>query len=83
MGGVPDEMSAASNSEPNGSNGSQGSVNDILAIYQRPSGEALKSPLWQRTEKDGLQGPKNALFEQVKTAVDASCRSAPAAPPAQ
>jgi hypothetical protein len=85
MGGVDDELSAASNNNRNGSNASLGSPNDILAIYQRPNGEPLTSPLWQRTEKNGLQAPKGTLFEQVKTAVDATCVNQPAAapPPAQ
>ncbi|MGC2620128.1 MAG: hypothetical protein WA414_13875 [Acidobacteriaceae bacterium] len=79
VGGVPDEMSAASNGDPNGTNGSHGPANDILAIYQRPDGGPLTSPLWQRSQKGGLEAPKNALFEQVKTAVEASCGSTPAA----
>jgi hypothetical protein len=80
MGGVPDEMSAASNNTR--PNASQGPPNDILAIYQKPNGGPLTSPLWQRTEKNGLEAPKGTLFEQVKTAVDATCVNQPAAAPA-
>jgi hypothetical protein len=80
MGGVPDEMSAAANNSHGATPGSQ---DDILAIYQKPNGGPLTSPLWQRTQKGGLQAPKGTLFEQVKTAVDASCVNQPAAAPAQ
>jgi hypothetical protein len=80
MGGVPDEMSAAAN---NGANAAQGPPDDILAIYQKPNGGPLASPLWQRTQKGGLQAPKVTLFDQVKTAVDATCVNQPAAAPAQ
>jgi hypothetical protein len=70
-----DSMGADSNRGGAGA----GSPDDVLAIYQRPNGEPLSSPLWQKNQHNGLQSPKMALFEQIRAAVDAAC-AAPAAP---
>jgi hypothetical protein len=75
----PGESTGAS---ANGNRGA-GSQDDVLAIFQRPNGGPLSSPLWQRNQQNGLENPKMALFQQIRTAVDAGC-AAPAqnaAPP--
>lgn len=58
---------------------SMGAPDDVLAIFQRPNGGPLSSPLWQRNEHNGLEAPKMPLFQQIRNAVDASCVS-PATP---
>ena len=73
------EMGASGNNGRAAGNSTVGSADDILAIYQRPNGEPLSSPLWQKTERNGLEG-KMPLFDQIRGAVDAACVSQPAAP---
>jgi hypothetical protein len=82
-----DSMSAGAGGNRGNAGSTAESPDDILAIYQRPNGEPLTSPLWQKTQHNGLQSPKMPLFEQIRTAVDAGCVSpaapAPATPPSQ
>jgi hypothetical protein len=73
------EIGASGNNGQSAGNSTVGSPDDILAIYQRPNGEPLSSPLWQKTERNGLEG-KMPLFDQIRGAVDASCVSQPATP---
>jgi hypothetical protein len=75
--GSGDSMGAG----PSSSRGATGS-DDVLAVFQRPNGGPLSSPLWQKNEYNGLQGPKLPLFERIRTAVDASCAAAAAQPAA-
>lgn len=82
----PGGMSPGSGMGADGNNGraarnsNVGAPNDILAIYQRPNGEPLTSPLWQKTERNGLEGTM-PLFDKIRSAVDATCAEAPAAGP--
>jgi hypothetical protein len=73
------EIGASGNNGQPAGNSTVGSPDDILAIYQRPNGEPLSSPLWQKTERNGLEG-KMPLFDQIRGSVDASCVSQPATP---
>ena len=52
---------------------------DVLAIFQRPDdGNPLSSPLWQRNQQSGLDMPKMQLFQQIRSAVEATCGAEPA-----
>jgi hypothetical protein len=55
-----------------GMGGEVGPPNDLLAIYMKPGEESLHAPLWQHSEKDGLQGPM-PLFQKIRDAVDTAC----------
>jgi hypothetical protein len=74
-----DSMGAGANGNRGGAGSALGSPDDILAIYQRPNGEPLTSPLWQKTQHNGLESAKMPLFGQIRTAVDAACAT-PATP---
>jgi hypothetical protein len=78
-----DSMGAGANGNRDAAGSTVGLPDDILAIYQRPNGEPLSSPLWQRNQHNGLESPKMPLFEQIRTAVDAACIVPAAAVPAQ
>jgi hypothetical protein len=65
-----DSMNAGANENPSSASGS---TDDVLAVFQRPNGGPLSSPLWQKNQRNGLEGPKMPLFEQIRTAVDATC----------
>lgn len=52
-----------------------GPANDLLAVYMKPGDpnlETLDAPIWQHSEKNGLQGPM-PLFQKIKDAVEAEC----------
>jgi hypothetical protein len=68
-----DSMGAGASGNRGAAGSSAGTTDDILAVYQRPNGEPLSSPLWQRNQHNGLASPKMPLFVQIRTAVDASC----------
>jgi hypothetical protein len=72
-----DGMGADASGNRGAAGSSAGAPDDILAIFQRPDGGPLAAPLWQRNQRNGLESPKMALFEQIRTAVEASC-AAPA-----
>lgn len=55
-----------------GMGGEVGPPNDLLAIYMKPGDESLHAPLWQHSEKDGLQGPM-PLFQKIRDAVETEC----------
>lgn len=74
-----DSVGGSTNNNRGAAGSTIGSPDDILAIYQRPSGEPLSSPLWQRNQRNGLESPKMPLFEQIRTAVESAC-VAPATP---
>ncbi len=48
-------------------------VNDQLAVYMGPSDESLQSPIWKKSEKDGLSEPDMPLFGKIADAVDDGC----------
>jgi hypothetical protein len=50
--------------------------NDQLAVYQAQSDESLQTPLWKKSEKDGLKEPNMTLFGQLADAVDGGCSQA-------
>ncbi|HTV14074.1 MAG TPA: hypothetical protein VME68_05120 [Acidobacteriaceae bacterium] len=70
--------------EPGGRGNRGGAPNisvpdDVLAIFQLPAGGGpLSSPLWQRNQQGGLDMPKMQLFEQIRSAVEATCGASPA-----
>jgi hypothetical protein len=47
-------------------------VNDQLAVYA-PDDASLLSPLWKKSEKDGLKTPRMTLFGDLADAVDDAC----------
>lgn len=57
--------------------GEVGPPNDLLAVYQKPGDINAQAPLWEKSQKDGLDGPKVPLFEQIRSAVDKSCQDQP------
>ncbi|MGA8109644.1 MAG: hypothetical protein WB974_09425 [Acidobacteriaceae bacterium] len=56
-----------------------GPPNDWMAIYMKPGEESQGAALWERSEKNGLQGSM-PLFLQIKNAVDKQCVAQPEAP---
>jgi hypothetical protein len=54
-----------------------GPPNDLLAVYTKPGNIDRQAPMWQKTQKDGLDGPKVPLFEQFHQAIDSSCQDQP------
>ncbi|HTW48935.1 MAG TPA: hypothetical protein VMD92_13370 [Acidobacteriaceae bacterium] len=50
-------------------------VNDQLAVYQPQSDENLQTPIWKKSEKDGLKEPRMTLFGELADAVDDACSS--------
>jgi len=50
--------------------------NDQLAVYEPQSDESLDTPLWKKTEKDGLKEPRMTLFGKLADAVDDACSDA-------
>lgn len=60
-----------------GAGGEVGPPNDLLAVYTKPGNIDTQTPMWQKTQKDGLDGPKVPLFEQFHKAIDASCQDQP------
>jgi hypothetical protein len=70
----------ASDNRGAGPAANNGSADDILAVFQRPNGGPLSSPLWQKNLRGGLESPKMPLFEQIRNAVETTC-AAPATPP--
>ena len=55
-----------------------GPPNDWMAIYMKPVEGSQTGPIWERSEKDGLQGSM-PLFLQIKNAVDKQCITQPGA----
>lgn len=49
---------------------------DQLAVYLPQSDENQQSPLWKKSEKDGLQSPRMTLFGELADAVDDACSDA-------
>lgn len=49
-----------------------GPPNDWLAVYMKPGDQAQQAPIWEHSEKDGLQGPM-PLFQKIKDAVESQC----------
>jgi hypothetical protein len=47
-------------------------VNDQLAVYMPQNDESLESPIWKKSEKDGLEPPMH-LFAELADAVDDAC----------
>ncbi|HTW46618.1 MAG TPA: hypothetical protein VMD92_01650 [Acidobacteriaceae bacterium] len=78
-----DSMDAGASGNRGAGGSAIGSPDDILAIYQRPNGGPLSSPLWQRNQHNGLESPRMPLFEQIRTAVDSTCGAPATAPPGQ
>lgn len=60
-----------------GAGGEVGPPNDLLAVYTKPGNIDRQAPMWQKTQKDGLDGPKVPLFEQFHQAIDSSCQDQP------
>ncbi len=48
-------------------------VNDQLAVYMPQSDESQESPIWKKSEKDGLSEPDMPLFGKIADAVDDAC----------
>jgi hypothetical protein len=48
-------------------------VNDQLAVYMPENDESLQSPLWKKSEKDGLSEPDMPLFGKIADAIDDAC----------
>ena len=48
-------------------------VNDQLAVYMPENYESLQSPLWKKSEKDGLSEPDMPLFGKIADAIDDAC----------
>jgi hypothetical protein len=66
-----------------GMGGDVGPPNDWLAVYMKPgdqSEETLHAPIWEHSERDGLQGPM-PLFQKIKDAVESQCSTGRAGGP--
>jgi hypothetical protein len=53
-----------------GAGGEAGPPNDLLWVCTLDPDGKLNSPLWSRTEKDGLESPDVPLFKEFRQAVD-------------
>lgn len=53
-----------------GAGGEVGPPNDLLWVCTMDANGKLNSPLWSRTEKDGLDSPDVPLFKEFKRVVD-------------
>lgn len=60
-----------------GAGGDVGPPDDLLAVYQKPGDVNSQSPLWRKTEKDGLDGPAVPLFGQFRKDIDNTCQDEP------
>lgn len=70
----PDEQGGLS--PANGRGGEVGPPDDWMAIYMKPGNASLHAPIWEHSQKDGLQGPM-PLFQKVRDAVETECAAAP------
>lgn len=57
-----------------GAGGELGPPNDLLAVYTKPGDINRQTPMWEKTEKNGLDGPKVPLFVQFRAAIDKTCQ---------
>jgi hypothetical protein len=48
-----------------------------LAVYQKPGDVNSQSPLWRKTQKDGLDAPAVPLFGQFRKDIDNTCQDEP------
>ncbi len=64
-----------------GVGGEVGPPDDLFEVYEPNQNEALGTQLWLRTQPDGLDGSKPALFKEFKDAVEKAYPSQPASPP--
>ena len=55
-------------------------ANDQLAVYMPQSDESLQSPIWKKSEKDGLSEPDMPLFGKIADAVDDACSNSTSGP---
>lgn len=60
-----------------GAGGEVGPPDDLLAVYFKPGDINTQTPMWQKTEKDGLDGPTVPLFAQYRKAIDQTCQDQP------
>jgi len=60
-----------------------GPPEDLLRVYQiDPNGKRV-GPIWNRSLRNGLDGPQLILFQQLKAAVERAYPPAPPTPPSQ
>lgn len=57
-----------------GAGGELGPPNDLLAVYTKPGDINRQTPMWEKTEKNGLDGPKVPLFGLFRAAIDKTCQ---------